>query len=313
MNPIFVLQQAKKINEISNHVKSQLRFQALEDDRVQKVHFQKILPTLNRLLTLDPFRDILALFDTDAIETIAHQLLQLLSDMGEIAKLPGGYYLPLPVRAVELPVSKKVILLSDTINGEKRIPYIGFASGYGENNCIPLLTINEWLPSIDSQEFFEIIKNSHYYEIKDDPTQVFLPKEKRGWDSYEIVRSNQNIDFIAKFNIAQGVAEVASYYWAKKRRHKTKYFIIPNQYLDLAKYTLENLNGIHRKIEIHFLDRDFFTVKFRHRLSKVERIMLMLFAFPENIYDPFDWIVPKVHYEDFVFIVNRLGMRIQNC
>ena len=309
MNPINVLQRTKRMNEMSNHVKSQLHFQSLENDEVQKVHFQKILPTLNRLLTIDRYRDILALFDTDATETIAHQLLQLLSSIGEIAKVPGGHYLPLPVRAVELPASKKIILLSETINHEKTIPYIGLASGYGESSGIPQLTINEWLPSIDVQEFIEIIKNYHSYEIKDDPTQVFVAKEKRGWGSYELVRNNQNIDFIAKFVVAHGTA---SYYWAKKRRYKTSYFSIPNQYLDVAKYALENLKGIHRKVEMNILDEDFLKVKFRHRIPKVERIMLMLFAFPENIYDPFHWIVPRVHFEDFVFITNRLGMKIQD-
>ena len=46
--------------------------------------------------------------------TIVKQVLNMLSSLGEIAKLPNGYYLPLPERVVELPVSKNRVLLSST-------------------------------------------------------------------------------------------------------------------------------------------------------------------------------------------------------
>lgn len=308
MTPINILQKAIRIHELRNHVKSQLSFHAFEKNEVQKVHFQKLLPTLARLLTNDRYKAIQALFDISAKKTVAQQLLQLLSSMGEIANASGGYYLPLPVRAVELPVSKKIVLLSETINHETTIPYVGIASDYGDENSTPVLTINDWLPSISIQEFVEIIKHSQSYEITDDPTQVFVAKERREWSNYEIIRNQPRIDFIAKFHSFQGVT---SYYWAKKRKDKISYFTIPNQYLDLAKYTLENLKGIHRKIEAEILNDNFIKMKFHHRLPKTERIMLMLFAFPENFYDPFHWIVPKVHLEDFIFIVNKLGMKIK--
>ena len=306
MDEIVFMKQLKKLYDISNHVKSQLDFHSQSNTEITKVHFQRLLPFLNRLLSLELNRDILSLFDVESSETLAQQSLDLLSSIGEITKVSGGYYLPLPERAIQLPISGKNISVSDRGDMKSEIPYFGLASGYVGMNTFPLLSINEWLPSIDIQEFMTIMNNSRYYEINDEPTHIFIAKDKREWTSYESVRSASNITFIAKFTVQLGPAQ---YYWSVKRKNKINYCQIPNKYLDIAKFTLESQAEIHRTVSVSNLNKNILKLKFRHRIPKEERNMLMLFALPENVYDPFNWIMPKTHFEDLEYIISNIGMK----
>ncbi|USL34004.1 hypothetical protein [Priestia megaterium] len=308
MNPHDFMQQVKILNYVSNHIKSQLSFYALETGEVKKVHFQRLIPIINRLLKTDRFKGIVQLLNEDSSETVAQQLLNLFSSLGEIAKLVEGYYLPLPERAIELPKSKELVFLSSTNKKTSTSSYIGLCSGYNSaNDDIPTMTLNEWMPSIDVSEFLQIIKKSQPYEILDKPSQVFIPQKNRGWTEYKKIKDNNIREFIAKFNLAQGPV---TYFWVHETRNKSNYYQIPNHYLDIAKFAIEKQDGISRIVDCLKINDEFFSVKFNQRIPLAEKKMLMLFALPENLYDPFRWIIPISHYEDFIYIVSRIGIKV---
>jgi hypothetical protein len=304
-----VIQQNKVMIEINNHVKSQLNYHSLSIGEIQKVHYQQILPSINRLLSTDVYKNVVSLFNDNGDETVGQQLLHLFSSLGEIGKIKGGYYLPLPIRLVTLPASKKNILLSSTIKSQSELPYLGIASGYEENSYSQLtLTLDQWLPSIDINEFTEIINNTQPFEINEDPSNVFIAKEKRGWVNFDSINEKYFVhtNFISRFQVSQGSA---LYYWVKRSKKKKLFYKIPNEYLDIAKLALEYHEGIIREVEISSIDNRFSSVRFHHRIPRIEQLKLMLFAFPENFYNPFKWIIPKMHVADVENIIKRLGMK----
>lgn len=310
MELLELKQKVDILNTLNNHVKSQIIFYALENGAIQKVHFSKLYPLVQRMLGMAMFQEIIYLFDKEENMTIAKQVLNMLSSLGEIAKLPNGYYLPLPERVVELPVSKSRILLSSTKGQEKRTNYIGFGSGYSSDAVdLPKLMLEEWMPSVGIKEFFRILNQSQMCNLYDKPDQIFIGRKKREWMSYEKGINHCNSAAIVKYYIAQGPA---SYYWLKKIRNRMIYYKIPNEYVNVAKFALEKQAGISRTAECFEIDATFFKVKFFHRIPENERNMLMLFGFPENVYDPFCWIIPTVHYDDFVYVINRLGMKVDS-
>ncbi|MGG0725941.1 hypothetical protein [Bacillus mycoides] len=298
------------LNNLNNHVKSQVLFYALENGAIQKVHFSKLYPFIQRMLGMSMFQEIIYLFNKDENVRIAKQVLDMLSSLGEIAKIPNGYYLPLPERVVELPVSKSRVLLSSTQGREKKTNYKGIGSGYSSDEMgLPKLMLEEWMPSVGIKEFFRILNQSQVCNLYDKPDQIFIGRKKREWMSYENGINQCNGAAIVKCYIAQGPA---SYYWLKKIRNRISYYKIPNQYVGIAKFALEKQAGISRQVECFEMDDLFFKVKFFHRIPENERNMLMLFGFPENVYDPFCWIIPTVHYHDFVYVINRLGMKVNS-
>ncbi|RIW28212.1 hypothetical protein D3H55_22180 [Bacillus salacetis] len=302
-----VIKQLKSLDHIRDHIKSQLLFHSLEMGEPKKVHFQRIVPIINRFLDLEKFKDVVQLLDRDSKETYAMQLIKLFSELGEFAKLPGGYFLPLPERTVELPRSKKLVSLSSTNKKRSIEPYIGLCSGYySEKGNVPTLTLDEWMPCVGVSEFLHIIGNSQPYEIPDKPAQVFLPADKRSWDDYEKVKNRKIQNFIARYYVEQGPA---TYFWAQKTKSKTYFFQIPNNYLDIAKFAVERESGISRYVEVMGISGELVKMKFKQRIPLGEKKMLMLFAMPENLYDPFTWIVPVSHYEDFIEVVKKVGIK----
>ncbi|MGD6891361.1 hypothetical protein [Bacillus mobilis] len=303
-------QKVDILNTLNNHVKSQIIFYALENGAIQKVHFSRLYPFVQRMLGMAMFQEIIYLFDKEENMTIAKQVLNMLSSLGEVAKLPNGYYLPLPERVVELPVSKRQVLLSSTQGREKNTNYIGVGSGYGSDEVdLPKLMLEEWMPSVGIKEFCQILNQSQVCNLYDKPDQIFIGRKKREWMSYENGITQCNGAAIVKCHIAQGPA---SYYWLKKIRNRISYYKIPNEYVGIAKFALEKQAGISRTAECFEIDATFFKVKFFHRIPENERNMLMLFGFPENVYDPFCWIIPTVHHDDFVYVINRLGMKVDS-
>jgi hypothetical protein len=308
MKRLNLMTQISKLDELRNQVNSQIHFHSIKNEDVQKVHFQKVLPVLNRLMSMERYKDILSYFNPDSYVTDAQQLLDLLSRVGEITKVQSGYYLPLPIRIVQLQSSKKRIALSKKSEQVREDGYIGLASGYLETNNYPCLSLEKWLPSMSIEEFVENITNSVSYELIDKPDKVFLANKKRTWRDYDSINKEESYEYIAKFSLRYGPSQ---YYWVQNRKNNRKAFLIPNQYLDIAKYALEERHGIKRKVDVASLDQYYLEVKFSHRIPEAEQSMLMLFAFPENFYDPFEWIVPVNHIKDFSFIVGRLGMKTQ--
>lgn len=308
MNLHDVLKKVESLKVFRDHIKSQLLFHGMETGEVKMVHFQRLIPIMNRLLDLEKFQEVIHLLNKDSNETYAKQLLTLFSDLGEFAKLPGGYFLPLPERAVELPRSKKLIYISSRVEKASSLPYLGLCSGYcSVKGNVPTMTLDDWMPSINVKEFLQIINKSQSYEITDKPEQVFIPKDYRGWDKYEKVKDRNIKEFIAKFYAEKGPA---SYFWARRIKSKTYYYQIPSHYLEIAKFALEKQAGISRNVECLEIDGNLFKVKFNQRIPIEEKKMLMLFAYPENLYNPFRWIAPVSHYEDFIEVVEKIGIEV---
>jgi hypothetical protein len=299
-----------QLRQIKSHILSLIHFHAFEDDKMKPVHFQRLIPPIQRLIKSDFFGGIRDLIGYESNETETLILLDWLSSLGEIAKLANGYYLPLPLRTVQLPVSKTLILLSNmgepkTVSSYK---YYGCGSGYVEDDDkFPMLTIGEWMPSLTISEFIQILKSQEPIKLAQEPTEIFLPQKKRKWYLFHENLVSQVELYIAKYTVKYSEP---LYFWVERKKHNTCYYKIPTDYLDIAKYALENKANIKITTKCTRINEDLMHVRLTRRLTSSEEKMLMLFAFPLHLIRPYEWIVPLRHYTDFVWVLNRLGIEV---
>lgn len=299
-----------QLRQIKSHILSLIHFHAFEDDKMKPVHFQRLIPPIQRLIKSDFFGDVRDWMGYESNETETQILLDWLSSLGEIAKLANGYYLPLPLRTVQLPVSKTLILLSNM--GEPKTissyNYYGCGGGYVEDDDkLPMLTICEWMSSLTISEFIQILMSEEPIKLNEEPTEIFLPQKKRKWYPFHAnIVSNVKL-YIAKYTVKYGEP---LYFWVERKKHNTYYYKIPIDYLDIAKYALENKANIKITTKCTRINEDLMYVRFTRRLTSPEEKMLMLFAFPLHLIRSFEWIVPSQHHGDFVWILNRLGIEV---
>ncbi|WP_461201966.1 hypothetical protein [Anoxybacillus sp. TBDG-1] len=293
-----------QFRQIKSHILSLIHFYAFEDHKMKPVHFQRLIPSLQRLLQGDFFEDLRDLIKDEDNKTEAQVLLKWVSDLGEILKLANGYYLPLPPRSVELPVSKSLILLSSMKGTIDK--YYGCGSGYIEdNNDFPVLTLDEWMPSLSINEFIKTVKTEKPVQLNDEPTEVFLPQKKRKWHPFQTNLVSQSDCYIARYALKNGQP---FYFWVEKRTDNVYYYKIPTDYLNIAKYALEYKAGIKTTVKCTKIHEDIIHVRFFKRLPVYEERMIMLFAFPFSFIKPIEWIMPLQHYSDFIWVLQRLGI-----
>lgn len=297
------LLDVKPYHELNNHIKSQLLFYSLEDNRISSVHFQKLSKPINRLIQNYYHQFSKQRLLPEEEHTMAQQMVSLLSFLGEIGKLDKGYYIPLPMRCVQLPKSKDHILLSSSIDMNDN--YIGCCSGYTDGyNDIPKMQLLEWMPSISVEEFLQIIRCSPSVIIEDEPTKCFVARNHRKWIKLQNVEKGE--PFIAKYEFQHGPSQ---YYWVEKGiRGKKIAFSI--EYLSLAKLALDYRGNIKRYAQVTNIDSHFVELKFNQRIPRTEQMMLMLFAFPNHFFNPTNWIIPRRHLKDTEAILERIKMRI---
>jgi len=289
-----------QFRQIKSHVLSLLHFYAFEDKKMHPVHFQQLIPLLQRLIKSDFFEDFRDLIKDEDNKTEAQVLLEWLSSFGEILKLANGYYLPLPPRSVELPASKNLVLLSSM--RETSDKYYGCGSGYIEdNNDFPTLTLDEWMPSLSVNEFIKTIKSEKSITLTDEPTKIFLPQTKRKWYPFQPNLVSQVHCYIARYDLKNSQP---FYFWIENGT----YYKIPVDYLDIAKYALEYKVGIKTTVKCTKIHEELIHICFFKRLPISEERMLMLFAFPFSFIKPVEWIMPLKHYSDFIWILKRLGI-----
>ncbi|GAC90453.1 hypothetical protein MX569_13235 [Anoxybacillus kestanbolensis] len=290
----------QQFRQIKSHALSLLHFYAFEDQKMQPVHFQQLIPSLQRLIKSDFFEDFRNLMKDEDSRTEAQVLLEWLSSLGEVLKLSHGYYLPLPSRSVELPASKNLILLSSMKGTSDK--YYGCGSGYIEDsNVFPTLTLDEWMPSLSVNEFIKTIKSEKPTQLTDEPTEVFLAKTKRKWRPFQTNLISQFDCYIARYNLKNSQP---FYFWVEKG----SYYKIPADYLDIAKYALEYRAGIKITVKCTKIHGELIHIRFSKRLPISEERMLMLFAFPFSFIKPIEWIMSLQHYSDFIWVLQRLGI-----
>jgi len=293
-----------QFRQVKSHLLSLLYFYAFEDQKMKPVHFQRLIPPIQRLIKSDFFEFFRDLIKDEDRKTEAQVLLKWLSDLGEILKLANGYYLPLPSRSVELPVSKSLILLSSMKGNSDK--YYGCGSGYIEDNSsFPMLTLDEWMPLLSINEFIETVKSEKRIQLNDEPTEIFLPQKKRKWHPFQASLVSQADCYIARYALKNSRP---FYFWVEKKTDNIHYYKIPIDYLDIAKYALEYKVGIQTTVKCTKIREDIIHVRFIKRLPVSAEKMIMLFAFPLSFIRPFEWIMPLQHYSDFIWILQRLGI-----
>lgn len=312
MEKKVITKQLTCLKEINNHIKSQINYHAAEQNSIAPVHFQQIIPYVNRLIDSSEFKSIIPLLEPNDNKSLGQQLLNLFSGLGEVAKISNGYYLPLPERIIELPKSKKLIMVSSNQEHHNSpLTYLGLCKLIPQNNnhkSGSFLSIDEWMPSLGVGEFIKIINNAEFFNIDDENMEVFLPSRYRKWTTY-LENINAPKEFLSRIYDSN---KKASYFWVKQSNRRLRYFRIPNDHLALAKLSLENKYNIKRMITMKKLDDRLVILKFQHRIPRVEMKKLMLFAFPNNFHNPSEWIVAKDNLEDFSYVVEQIGLNLSD-
>ncbi|ADU94760.1 hypothetical protein [Geobacillus sp. Y412MC52] len=293
-----------QFRQIKRHVLSLVHFYAFEDYKMNPVHFQRLIPPLQRLLKGRFFEDLRNVMKEED-QTEAQSLLELLSGLGEILKLANGYYLPLPPRCVELPVSKSLVVLSNPEG--KSDKYYGCGNGYMEEGShVPTLMIDEWMPSPTVNEFIETLKLQNPVKLNDEPTELFLPQKRRKWHPFQMNLASKSDCYIARYALKNSQP---LYFWVENMgRGDARYYKIPEYYLETAKYALEYKAQVKTTIKCAKIREDVIYVRLFKKFPVFEQKMAMLFCFPLSFIKPIEWIVPLWHYSDFIWVLRRLGI-----
>lgn len=312
MEKKVITKQLTCLKEINNHIKSQINYHAAEQNPIAPVHFQQIIPFVNRLMDSSEFKSIIPLLEPKDNKSFGQQLLNLFSGLGEVAKISNGYYLPLPERIIELPKSKKLIMVSSNQKQHNTtLTYLGLCKLIPQNNnheSESFLSIDEWMPSLGVGEFIEIINNAKFFNIDEENMEVFLPSRYRKWTTH-VDEINAPKEFLSRIYDSN---KKASYFWVKQSNKRLKYFRIPNDHLTIAKLSLENKYNIKRMITIRKLDERLVSLQFQQRIPRAEIRKLMLFAFPNNFHNPSEWIVDKDYLEDFCYVIEEIGLKLRD-
>lgn len=190
INDYLVIQE--RLNHYSYYIKS-LIVSLCEEFQTDKVHIRRLSTVLERILANE--NQVFKSFFNDEKQSLAMQLIQYITQQGEILHIKEGYYTLPPERAIQMPDGRCFVISSLKPSTGKSL---GIAAHFQDAPSITL-SHQQYLHRPTFEELITIYSNKLSNNHDVEPNEMIYFKSKGVFKTKRIVNMRENEFYILLF------------------------------------------------------------------------------------------------------------------